>query len=223
MGQKKFFQISFLIFKKTHLIKKGSRLKLYKTFNSTSKASEFWDLQVFGKVPRSWDSPGATGIFPKTQSTQNFLALYFSSSRISESRDLEVFGKVQGPGTVPGRWDCPKDPESQHVLWIYYLHQRPKIHGTVLGSWGFWQSPPVLGRWDCPKDPESWHVQRWYFSLLKVSKSRNSPGILRFLAESQCPGTVPGCRDCPKDPESWHVSWIYYLHRWTNLVSFSSG
>ena len=35
MGQKKFFQISFFICKKTHLIKKGSRLKLYQTFNST--------------------------------------------------------------------------------------------------------------------------------------------------------------------------------------------
>ena len=72
-GAKKVFQITFFICEKTHLIKKGSRLKLDQTFNSTSKASESWDLEVFGKVPRSWDSPGATGIFPKTQSPEIFL------------------------------------------------------------------------------------------------------------------------------------------------------
>ena len=103
MGQNKFFQISFFTCKKTHLIKKGSRLKLYQMFNSTSKASESWDLEVFGKVPRSWDSPGATGIFPKTQSPgifQDYIFLHQgpqSPKVLGQSRDAGTAPKTQKP------------------------------------------------------------------------------------------------------------------------------
>ena len=133
MGQNKFFQISFFTCKKTHLIKKGSRLKLYQMFNSTSKASESWDLEVFGKVPRSWDSPGTLGLsldigtVPKSQSPdifQEYIIFIKDLRYMGQSRDLEVFGRVprswdspgtlglsRDVGTAPRRWDCPKDPE----------------------------------------------------------------------------------------------------------------
>ena len=105
----------------------------------------------------------------------------------------------QKPGTVPGRWDCPKDPESQHHG-VYFSISAQKL-GTVPGIWDCpieaQDSPGTLGLSQRPRVPTPWSI----FLNFRDPKAWDSPWPLGL---SQKPGTVPGRWDCPKDQEFQH-------------------
>ena len=65
--------------------------------------------------PKAWDRPRTVGL----------------SQSLGQFRDI---------GTVPGRWDSPKDPESQHHESYFSISETQKP-GTAPGRWVFHKEP----------------------------------------------------------------------------------
>ena len=91
--------------------------------------------QDFGTVPGLWDFPRSPGksldvrTVPKTQSL-NTMGVISQSQRPKSLGQSQDFGTV--PDAVPGGWDYPKDPESQHHGG-YFLISETQKRGTVPG------------------------------------------------------------------------------------------
>ena len=70
-------------------------------FRTVPKAHDFWT------VLETWDSPRTMG-----QSQKPGLSGAFGTDPGLSTGFISQFQKFKMPGTVPGLWDCPKDPES---------------------------------------------------------------------------------------------------------------
>ena len=140
-----------------------SMLGLSKNTESQHNGSYFSisETQKPGTVPELWHCPRSTGqsrdvgTVPKTQSP-NTMVLFLNLRDPIAWDSPRVLGLSKKPGTVLGRLDCPKDPESQHHGG-YFAISETQNHGSVLGLW------------DCPRSPgQSWDVGT-------VPEARDSP------------------------------------------------
>ena len=118
-----------------------------------------------------------------------------------------TLGMSQKPGTVPGRCDRPKDPESQHHG-VYFSISETQKTGTVLGLGTVaeaWDGPGMLGLSQRPRVPTPWSI----FLNLRDPKTWDSNRTLELSQKPRIltpwsiflnikdPGTVPEAQDSP--------------------------
>ena len=161
---------------------------------SISESQKSGTVPGFGTVPESRDSPGTLVLSQRPGvPTPWSLFINLRDPKVwDSSRPLVLSQKL---GTVSERWDCPKDPEFQHLG--VYFSRYPKALDTPRPL-GLSQKPGTLGLSQRPRVPTQWSL----FLNLRDTKSWDSPGMLGLTQRPRVP--LPwGLFLNLRDPKAW--------------------